>query len=194
MNRTNPKVDWYFKKSPWRAELEKLREIILECPLTEELKWGKPAYTYDEGNVVILQGFKANCALLFPRGALLKDPKGLLEKPGENTQAARRIPFTNVQEIGKLAPVIKAYLKEAVAIHAAGLEVEYKREPEPIPEELQKALDADATFEAAFHALTPGRQRGYILFFTGARQSKTREARVEKCRPKILNGEGLNDR
>jgi uncharacterized protein YdeI (YjbR/CyaY-like superfamily) len=194
MKNQNPKVDWYFKKSPWREELEQLRAIILESPVTEELKWGKPCYTFDGSNVVILQGFKATCALLFAKGALLKDPQGLLEKPGVHTQGARRIPFTDVQQIVSQASVLKAYLREAIEVQKAGLEVEYKKNPEPVPEELQRKLEKDAAFQAAFQALTPGRQRAYILYFSAAKQSSTRESRIEKCAPRILNGEGLHDR
>ena len=167
--------------------------IIIDSPLTEELKWGKPCYTFQESNIVILQGFKEFCALLFAKGALLKDPKRLLEKPGESTQAARRIPFTSVREIVKLEPVLRAYIKEAIAAERAGLKVEFKTNPEAVPEELQKKLDESRALKTAFDALTPGRQRGHILYFSAAKQSKTREARVEKCRQQILNGKGLND-
>ena len=194
MNRTNPKVDWYFKKSKWPDEMAKLREIILDFPLTEELKWGKPCYTFDESNVVILQGFKATCALLFAKGALLKDSGGVLEKPGQSTQGARRIPFTSLQEIVELEPVLRACLREAIEVQKAGLEVIYKKDPEPIPAELQARMDEVPALKAAFHALTPGRQRGYILYFSAAKQSSTRTARIGKYLPKILNGEGFHDR
>ncbi len=194
MNRTNPKVDGYFKSATtWRPELEKLRTIALDCGLTEELKWGKPCYTVQESNIVILQGFKEFCALLFAKGALLKDPHHLLEKPGESTQAARRIAFTHVREIVKMEPVLKAYIREAMAAEKAGLKVEFKTNPEPVPEELQNRLDAIPAFRAAFGALTPGRQRAYILYFSAAKQSKTRESRIERCMPQILKGKGLND-
>ena len=194
MNSMNPKVASYLSRSKkWREELEKLRMIILGCGLTEELKWGKPCYTFQESNIVILQGFKEFCALLFAKGALLNDPNRILKKPGENTQAARRIPFTNVREIVKLEPVLKAYIKEAIAMEKAGLEVTYKKNPEPIPEELQNKLDENPALKTAFKALTPGRQRAYVLYFSAAKQSKTRESRVEKCMPQILNGKGLND-
>jgi uncharacterized protein YdeI (YjbR/CyaY-like superfamily) len=181
------------KAKKWQEEFKKLRTIILDCQLTEELKWGKPCYTFQESNIVILQGFKEFCALLFAKGALLKDRKRILEKPGESTQAARRIPFTNVREIVTMAPVLKAYIKEAIAAERSGLKVEFKKNPEPVPEELRKKLDENRALKAAFAALTPGRQRGYILYFSAAKQSKTREARVEKCRQQILNGKGLND-
>jgi uncharacterized protein YdeI (YjbR/CyaY-like superfamily) len=193
LNKMNRKVDGYLKRSKWQEELEKLRRISLACGLTEELKWGKPCYTFQNSNVVILQGFKEFCALLFAKGALLKDPKNLLEKPGESTQAARRIPFTSVREIVEIEPVLKAYIKEAMAAEEAGLEVEFKKNPEPIPEELQNKLDENPALKAAFRALTPGRQRGYILYFSAAKQSKTRESRIEKWMPQILNGKGLND-
>ena len=192
--KRNPQVDAYFSKAKqWREELERLRAIILRCPLTEELKWGKPCYTFQNSNIVILQGFKEFCALLFAKGALLKDPKRILEKPGESTQAARRIPFTNVREIVKMEPVLKAYLNEAIAAEKAGLEVTFKKNPEPIPEELKRKFADSPALKTAFNALTPGRQRGYILYFSAAKQSKTRESRIEKWKRQILNGKGLND-
>ena len=190
----NPKVDTFLRETPeWREETKKLRAIALHCGLTEELKWGKPCYSFQGSNVVILQGFKESCALLFCKGALLKDPKGLLEKPGENTQAARRIRFTDVREIVRLESTLKAYILEAVAAEKAGLEVVFKKSPEPVPQELQDKLDESTALKAAFGALTPGRQRAYILYFSAAKQSQTRSARVEKCRPQILQGKGLND-
>ena len=190
----NPKVDGYLRKAKkWQKEMEKLRMIILDCKLTEELKWGKPCYTFQNSNVVILQGFKEFCALLFAKGALLKDPNGILEKPGESSQAARRIPFTDVQEIVEMKPLLKAYIHEAIEAEKAGLKVTFKKNPEPVPEELQNKLEEIPALKTAFYALTPGRQRGYILYFSGAKQSKTREARVEKCMPQILKGKGLDD-
>ena len=192
MNRMNPKVDGYLRKAKkWQEEFEKLRMLILDCGLTEELKWGVPCYTFQKSNIVIIQGFKEFCALLFCKGALLKDPNGILKKFG--WQAARRIPFTNVREIVEMEPILKAYIHEAIEAEKAGLEVKFKKNPEPIPEELQKKLDEIPALKAAFDALTPGRQRAYILYFSGAKQSKTRESRVEKCMPQILNGKGLND-
>jgi uncharacterized protein YdeI (YjbR/CyaY-like superfamily) len=192
MNKKNPKVDGYLRKAQkWQKEFKKLRRIILDCQLTEELKWGKPCYTFQKSNIVIIQGFKEFCALLFCKGALLKDPNGILKKFG--WQAARRIPFTNVREIVEMEPILKAYIHEAIEAEKAGLEVKFKKNPEPIPEELQKKLDEIPALKAAFDALTPGRQRAYILYFSGAKQSKTRESRVEKCMPQILNGKGLND-
>ena len=194
MNRMNPKVDAFLAKTKkWREEFEKLRMIALGCGLTEELKWGKPCYTFQESNIVIIQGFKEQCALLFCKGALLKDPKEILKKPGENTQAARRVLFTNAREIVGMKSVLKAFIHEAVEAEKAGLEVEFKKNPEPVPEELQNKLDKNPAFEAAFHVLTPGRQRAYILYFSAPKQSKTRESRVEKCVERILDGKGLND-
>lgn len=190
----NAEVDAFLSKAgQWRKELEALRELVLQCPLTEELKWGKPCYTFQGSNIVILQAFKETCALLFAKGALLKDPKGILEKPGENTQAARRIPFTGVKEITALGSVIRSYIHEAIEAEKAGLEVAFKKEPEPAPEELQIKLGQNAAFKAAFESLTPGRRRAYILHFSGAKQSQTRAARIEKCLPRILEGKGLND-
>jgi uncharacterized protein YdeI (YjbR/CyaY-like superfamily) len=188
-------VDGYLRKAKkWREESKKLRAILLTYPLTEELKWGKPCYTFEEGNVVIIQGFKDYCALLFCKGALLKDAKGILIQQTENMQAARQIRFTNVRQIAEMAPVLKAYVREAIAAEKAGLEVKYKKTSDfKIPEELQNRFDEDLAFKKAFDALTPGRQRGYILYFSGAKQSKTRESRVEKCMHRILNGKGLND-
>jgi uncharacterized protein YdeI (YjbR/CyaY-like superfamily) len=192
MNKTNPKVDGYLRRAKkWREEMEKLRRILLACQLTEELKWGKPCYTFQKSNIVIIQGFKEFCALLFCKGALLNDPNGILKKFG--WQAARRIPFTNVREIVEMEPILKAYIYEAIEAEKAGLEVNLKKNPEPIPEELQNKLDEIPALKTAFDALTPGRQRGYILYFSGAKQSKTRELRIEKCMQQILKGKGLND-
>lgn len=193
--KKNPKVDAYISKDKqWPEEMKRLRAILLGSGLTEELKWGKPCYTFQESNVAILQGFKETCAILFPKGALLKDPKNILEKPGESTQSARRIPFTKVGEIVKLEPVLKAYIREAVGVEKSGLKVEFKKNPEPVPEELQSKLAENPALKAAFTALTPGRQRAYILHFSAAKQSQTRTSRIEKCTPQILKGIGLNDR
>ena len=192
MNKRNPKVQGYLRRAKkWQKEFKKLRRIILDCQLTEELKWGKPCYTFQNSNVVIIQGFKEFCALLFCKGALLQDPNGILKKFG--WQAARRIPLTNVREIVEMEPILKAYICEAIEAEKAGLKVNYKKNPEPISEELQNKLDEIPALKTAFDALTPGRQRGYILYFSGAKQSKTRESRVEKCMPQILNGKGLKD-
>ena len=190
----NPKVDVYLRKArKWQEEMEKLRMIILDCQLTEELKWGKPCYTFQKSNIIIIIGLKEYCALMFCKGVLLNDANGILIKPGENTQAARQIRFTNVREIVEMEPILKAYICEAIEAEKAGLKVNFKKNPEPIPEELQNKLDEIPALKAAFDALTPGRQRAYILYFSGAKQSKTRESRVEKCMPQILNGKGLND-
>lgn len=188
----NPKVDDYLRKAKkWQEEMQKLRRIILDCQLTEELKWGKPCYTFQKSNIVIIQGFKEFCALLFCKGALLNDRHGILKKFG--WQAARRIPFTDVREILEMELILKAYIREAIEVEKAGLKVEFKKKPEPIPEELQNKLDEIPALKTAFNALTPGRQRAYILYFSAAKQTKTRESRVEKCMRQILNGKGLND-
>ena len=195
MNRTDPKVDGFLRKAKrWREEFEKLRMVCLDCELTEGLKWGKPCYTFQNSNIVLIHGFKDYCALLFMKGVLLKDPKGILVQQTENVQAARQIRFTNVREIVEMEPVLKAYIKEAIEVEKAGLEVDYKKTSElVIPEEFQNRLDESPALKTAFAALTPGRQRGYILYFSAAKQSKTREARVEKCVQQILDGKGLND-
>ena len=190
----NPKVDAYVAQAEkWREETKELRAIALGCGLTEELKWGKPCYTLGEANVVIIQGFKEYCALMFCKGALLRDRRGLLKKPGESSQAARQIRFSSVPELRKLKPAIRAYVKEAMAAQRAGREVVFKQTPEPVPPELQAKLGRNPVFKAAFEALTPGRQRGYILYISGAKQSATRESRVQKCTPRILERRGLND-
>jgi uncharacterized protein YdeI (YjbR/CyaY-like superfamily) len=190
----NPQVNEYLRKAKkWQEEMEKLRMIILDCQLTEELRWGKPCYMFQKSNIVIIQGFKEYCALMFCKGALLSDPNGILKKPGENTQAARQIRFANVREIVGMAPILKAYIYEAIEAEKAGLKVDFKKNPEPIPEELQNKLDEIPALKTAFDALTPGRQRAYILYFSAPKQSKTRGSRVEKCMQQILNGKGLND-
>jgi uncharacterized protein YdeI (YjbR/CyaY-like superfamily) len=191
----NPKVDFFFYKAKkWREEFEKLRTIILGRGLTEVLRWGKPCYTFQKSNIVLIHGFKEYCALLFMKGALLKDPKGILVQQTENVQAARQIRFTNVGEIVKMEPILKAYIREAIEVEKAGLEVKYKKTAEfRTPKEFQNKLDANPALKAAFKALTPGRQRGYLLYFSGAKQSITRESRVEKCIPQILKGRGLDD-
>lgn len=187
----NPKVDWFFEKAKrWREEFEKLRVVCLDCGLIEELKWGKPCYTYQGSNIVLIHGFKDYCALLFFKGALLKDSKGILVQQTENVQAARQIRFTNVREISE--PVLKAYIKEAKK--NAGLEVSYKKTSEfTIPSEFQNRLNESPVLKAAFDALTPGRQKGYLLYFSAAKQSKTRESRIAKCEQQILKGKGFND-
>src|SRR5215469_8722238 len=195
MNKMNPKVDGFFMKArKWRGEFEKLRMVCLDCGLTEELKWGKPCYTYQENNIVLIHGFKEYCALLFFKGALLKDPKGVLVQQTENVQAARQIRFTNTREIVEMAPILKAYIREAIRVEKAGLKVDYKKTSEfKLPEEFKNKLAEMPALKTAFAALTPGRQRGYILYFSAAKQSKTRGSRIEKCIPQILNGKGLND-
>jgi uncharacterized protein YdeI (YjbR/CyaY-like superfamily) len=195
MKKRNPKVDVFLERAnSWQTEMKKLRKILLDCQLTEELKWAKPCYTYQGSNIVIVQGFKDFCAVLFPKGALLKDAKKLLEKPGKNTQAGRRLTFTDGKQITGMESTIKAYVREAIKVEEAGLKVALKKKPEPVPEELQDKLDANPTFKSAFKALTPGRQRAYILYFSAAKQAKTRAARIEKYAPKILKGQGINDR
>ena len=191
----NPKVDWYFNKADkWQEEIKKLRMIVLNCPLTEELKWGVPCYTFQKSNIVLIHVFKEYCALLFVKGALLKDAQGILIQQTENVQAARQIRFTTVQEIVKMAPSLKAYIHEAIEVEKAGLKVNYKKATEfSIPDEFQNKLDDNLALETAFYALTPGRQRAYILYFSAPKLSKTREARVEKCVDLIFDGMGLND-
>ncbi len=195
MNSMNPKVDFYFDKAKkWQEEFEKLRMIMLHCGLTEELKWGCPCYTFEKRNIVLMHGFKEYCALLFFKGALLNDAKGILVQQTENVQAARQIRFTNVREIAKLKPILKAYIYEAVEVEKAGLKVNLKKTSEfKVAEEFQHKLDELPALKKAFKALTPGRQRGYILYFSQPKQSKTRASRVEKCMPQIFNGKGLND-
>lgn len=194
MNRTNPKVDFFFRKGKWQEEYEKLRTIILGCGLTEELKWGCPCYTFAKRNIVLIHGFKEYCALLFFKGALLKDPKGILIQQTENVQAARQIRFTNVPEILKLKTTLKAYITEAIAVEEAGLKVNLKKTSEfTTPDEFKRKLDEVPGLKKAFAALTPGRQRGYLLYFSAPKQPRTREARIEKSVPQILKGKGLND-
>jgi uncharacterized protein YdeI (YjbR/CyaY-like superfamily) len=195
MNKMNPRVDVYLSKAKkWQEEVEKLRMIILDCQLTEELKWGKPCYTFQKSNIVLINGFKEYCALLFFKGALLNDANGILNKIGENTQAGRQIRFTNVREIVEMETILKAYIYEAIEVEKAGLKVNFKKNTELIfPEEFQNKLDENPALKTAFDELTPGRQRAYILYFSAPKQSKTRESRVEKCMQQILNGKGLND-
>lgn len=191
----NPKVDFYFSKAKkWQEELEKLRTIVLDCGLTEELKWGCPCYTFQKSNIVLIHVFKEYCALLFFKGALLHDANGILIQQTKNVQAARQIRFTGVREIVKMKPILKAYIYEAVEVEKAGLKVNLKKTKEfIIPEEFQNRLDKNSVLKTAFDALTPGRQRAYVLYFSAPKQSKTRDSRVEKCLQQILNREGLND-
>ena len=194
-SRMNPQVDVYLRTvKKWQEEMEKLRKIVLGCQLTEESKWGKPCYTFQNGNVVIIQGFKGYCALLFCKGVLLKDTNRILIQQTENVQAARQIRFTNVREIVEMEPILKAYINEAIEVEKAGLEVNYKKTSEfTVPEELQNKLDEIPALKQAFEALTPGRQRAYFLYFSAPKQSKTRDSRIEKCMQQILNGKGLDD-
>src|SRR6188474_3667556 len=195
MNHMNPKVDWFFAKdTQWQKEYEKLRMIILDCGLIEELKWGCPCYTFDNTNIVLIHGFKEYCALLFFKGALLNDPNGILIQQTKNVQSARQVRFTNVKEIVKMEKILKAYVYEAIEVERAGLKVKLKKTSEyKIPEEFQKQLDKKQALKKAFEALSPGRQRAYIFYFSQAKQSKTREERVEKYISQILNKKGLDD-
>jgi uncharacterized protein YdeI (YjbR/CyaY-like superfamily) len=191
---TNPRVDAFLKKAKsWREEMARLRSILLDCRLTEDLKWGKPCYAFQENNVVIIQPFKERCAVMFFKGALLKDTHGVLVKPGEHSQAARQMRFAGVREIAGKESILKEYVRQAIDVEKAGLVVNFKRNPEPVPEELQNKLDEIPALKTAFKALTPGRQRAYILYFSGAKQSETRRSRIEKWLPQILKGKGLND-
>lgn len=192
----NPRIDEYISKiEKWQEETKKLRSIILDCQLTEELKWGKPCYLFEEKNIVLIQGFKEYCALLFFKGTLLKDTKGILVNIGEHTQAGRQIRFTNIQEIIRMEALIKTYIYEAIEVEKSGLKVDFKQGLKlEIPEELKNKLGKNPSLKTAFEGLTPGRQKAYILYFSEPKQSKTRESRVEKYVQQILNGKGLNDR
>jgi uncharacterized protein YdeI (YjbR/CyaY-like superfamily) len=193
--RENRKVDVFLKESDqWREEFVKLRTIILDCGLTEELKWGQPCYTFEGSNIVLIHGFKEYCALLFMKGALLNDSKGILIQQTKNVQSGRQIRFTGAREITEMELTLKAYIREAIRVEKAGLKVEHKGTTEfEVAEEFQKKLDKSAALKKAFNALTPGRQRAYLLHFSAPKQSKTRESRVEKSTKQILNGKGLND-
>ena len=194
-NQTNPKVDDLLNNAEkWHEEFSALRTIILDCQLTEELKWGWPFYTFEQHNIVLMHGFKEYCALLFFKGALLKDPNGILIQQTENVQAGRQIRFTNDRQIVEMETILKAYIQDAVAAEKAGLKVDLKKTAEfTIPEEFQTALAEMPALKTAFEALTPGRQRAYILHFSAPKQSKTRVSRIEKCIPQILDGKGLDD-
>jgi len=191
----NPKVDFFFNKAKqWQEEYEELRRIALSCGLIEELKWGCPCYALNNQNIVLIHGFKEYCAYLFFKGALLNDPKGILIQQTKDVQSARQVRFTNVQEIKELEPALKAYIHEAIEVEKAGLKVELKKtEDFDVPGEFQYKLDRIPALKTAFEALTPGRQRGYLYYFSQPKQSKTREARVEKFIPKILDGKGWDD-
>ncbi len=205
----NPKVDQYLlegcgrcpfggtpdcKVHQWTAELELLRSIILDCGLTEELKWGAPCYTFEGKNVLMISALRSYCCISFFKGSLLSDNKGLLKKPGKHSQAAHLFKFTNIEDIKNIEADIKTYIFEAIEVEKAGLKVDFKKNPEPIPEELEKKFEEDPVLKTAFEALTAGRQRGYILYFSAPKQSQTRITRIEKCMPKILIGEGLHDK
>jgi uncharacterized protein YdeI (YjbR/CyaY-like superfamily) len=191
----NPKVDWFFDKTTnWQEEYAALRTIALDCGLTEELKWGVPCYTFQKRNIVLIHGFKEYCAFLFHKGALLKDDNKLLIQQTENVQAARQIRFKDLTDIVEKAPILKANIFEAIEVEKAGLKVDFKKTTQyNIPEEFQEILDEDKNIKIAFERLTPGRQRGYLLYFSQPKQSKTRESRIEKYLGKILNGQGLDD-
>lgn len=191
----NPKVDFFFNKAKkWQEEYEKLRTIVLDCGLTEELRWGCPCYAFEKKNVVLIHGFKDYCALLFMKGALLSDDNGILVQQTENVQSARQIRFRDIREIYELEPIVKDYIRDAIEVEKAGLKVKFKKSSEfAMPEEFQLKLNGSAKLKRAFEALTPGRQRGYLLYFSSAKQSKTRAARVEKYIPQILEGRGLDD-
>jgi uncharacterized protein YdeI (YjbR/CyaY-like superfamily) len=193
MTTPNPKVDAFVSRAKaWQGEIQKLRTILLDGGLDEDLKWGKPCFMFEGKNIAIIQPFKEHCSLMFFKGALLLDTHGVLRSQGENTQSALRMEFTSEAQIKKA--VLKSYVKQAIAAEQAGLKAEFpaKRELE-LPEELTRMLKKDAKLSKAFYALTPGRQRGYVLHFTGAKRAETRIARIEKCRPKILAGIGFHD-
>lgn len=195
MNEKNPSVDWFFDKAtPWKAEYAKLRSILLSCPVEEALKWGVPGYLHDGKNIALVHGFKAYCAVLFPKGALLEDPKGVLIQQTPNVQSARQVRFTSVAQITKLAPTLRSFVAQAIALEKSGAKVKLRKVEEyDVPVELQERLDDDAPLNDAFEALTPGRRRGYLYFIAQAKQSKTRSARVEKSIPRIMAGKGLDD-
>ncbi|HMC87611.1 MAG TPA: DUF1801 domain-containing protein [Chitinophagaceae bacterium] len=191
----NPKVDFYFNKAKnWEPEIRQLRLITLNCGLTEELKWGCPCYTYQKSNIVLIHVFKEYCALLFFKGSLLNDPENILIQQTKNVQVARQIRFTSVQEIVKMKTILKTYIYEAIEVEKAGLKVILKKTTEfTMPEEFKNKLNKTAALKKAFHALTPGRQRAYLLYFSAPKQAKTRESRIEKSAPQILKGKGLNE-
>jgi uncharacterized protein YdeI (YjbR/CyaY-like superfamily) len=195
MKMMNPKVDWFFNKAgKWRDAYERMRMIALDCGLTEELKWGCPCYTLGDSNIVLIHGFKDYCAFLFMKGALLKDSKNILIQQTKNVQAARQIRFKHLDEIADMESTLKSYIKEAIKIEKAGLKVPLKKTKEfEMPEEFSNVLNGTPALKKAFGALTPGRQRGYLLYFSSAKQAKTRESRIEKYIPQILKGKGLED-
>jgi uncharacterized protein YdeI (YjbR/CyaY-like superfamily) len=195
VSKTNPAVDWYFTKdTPWKKEYAKLREIALSCGLTEELKWGNPCYTLDGKNIVLIHGFKEYCAYLFFKGTLMNDPKGILIQQTENVQGPRQIRFSSLAEIKKLEGSLKTYIREAIKIEKAGTKIPLKKTSEfKMTEELEQKFKQMPKLKTAFHKLTPGRQRGYLLYFSSAKQAKTREARIEKYVDQILAGKGVDD-
>ena len=192
---TNPRVDAFIKNTEqWQEEFKTLRAILLGCNLAEDLKWGKPCYTFENNNVVLMHGFKEYCALLFIKGALMHDPQGILVQQTKNVQAGRQIRFTSVQEIAAMQSVLEDYVRKAIEVEKSGLEVEFKKSAEyAIPVEFQNKLNEIPELKTAFETLTPGRQRGYLLYLSEPKQAKTRESRVEKCMPQILSGKGLNE-
>jgi len=196
MSHANPALDpWFAKPGAWQAETASLREILLGCDLTEELKWGKPTYTLDGANIVLIMPLKETCALLFIKGALLEDPKGILVQPTKESQAQRQMRFTSAAQIAKMKATIRSYVRQAVEVEKAGLKVEFRKSSDLVyPKEFQDRLDRNSALREAFRALTPGRQRQYHLYFTGAKLAATRESRVEKAIPLILDGMGLDDR
>jgi len=195
MSDANPKADAFFKGAKkWQKELEALRAILQAAPVTEDFKWRSPCYTYEGGNVAALWGLKDKCAVAFFKGALMKDPEGILEAPGENSRSMRTIKFESVAEINRKKSVLKKYIREAIDVEKAGLKVDFKKDDLAPPDELTAKFNEDPEFKAAFKALTPGRQRGYTLYFSQAKQSKTRISRIEKAVPRILEGKGMHDR
>jgi uncharacterized protein YdeI (YjbR/CyaY-like superfamily) len=195
MHEVNPKVEAFFANAKrWREELAALRAILLDCPVTEEFKWRAPCYTFQGGNVATVWGLKENCALSFFKGVLLKDAEGILVAPGENSRSMRLIKFTSVPEISAMEAILKNYIHEAIDVEKDGLKVDFRKDDLEFPEELVNKLNENADLKAAFEALTPGRQRGYTLYFSKPKQSRTRVSRIEKCAPRILDGKGLHDR
>jgi uncharacterized protein YdeI (YjbR/CyaY-like superfamily) len=194
-SKMNPKADSFFREAEqWRKEFERLRIICLDSGLTEELKWGKPCYSLGNANIVLIHGFKEYCALLIFKGVLLKDPKGILIQQTENVQAGRQIRFANLRQIAEMEATLKDYIQEAIEVEQAGLKVPMKKTSEfKMPEEFRNKLAKNPALKKAFAALTPGRQRAYLLYFSSAKQSQTRESRIEKCTPQILKGKGLDD-
>lgn len=195
MGKKNPKVDAYIDRAKqWQGETKKLRSILLDCGLAEELKWGKPCYTHEGSNLAIIQGFKEHCSLMFFKGSLLQDPEGHLVRPGKHSQAGMRLQFTSAKQIREMEPTLRSFVEQAIEVEQAGLKVDFKEKHEmKLPEELKDRLKGDPALATAFEALTPGRRRAYLLHFSSAKQSNTRAARIERCADRILEGKGLND-